>query len=71
MSNKFKKNDITILSFSLLYSFMGYNLNYFLEIMWLDVVLLTPLVLLGIDKIIKNKSPILYIFTLFISIYSN
>lgn len=35
MSNKFKKNDITILSFSLLYSFMGYNLNYFLEIMWL------------------------------------
>ena len=71
ISNKFKKNDITVLSFSLLYSFMGYNLNYFLEIMWLDIVLLTPLVLLGIDKIIKNKSPILYIVTLFISIYSN
>lgn len=71
MSKKFNKNNCIILAFSLLYAFMGYNLNYFLEIMWLDVVLLAPLVLLGLDNIINNKSPILYIVTLFISIYSN
>ncbi|MBE6149727.1 MAG: hypothetical protein E7170_03265 [Firmicutes bacterium] len=71
MSKKFKTNSYMILIFSLLYSLSGYNLNYFLNIMWLDVIALTPIVLLGIDRIIDNKSPLLYIITLTISIYSN
>ena len=71
MSKKFKTNSYMILIFSILYSLSGYNLNYFLNIMWLDVIALAPIVLLGIDRIIENKSPLLYIITLTISIYSN
>ena len=71
MSKKFKDNSLIVLLFSICYSLMGYNLNYLVNIMWLDVVILAPLVLLGIDNIINNKSPILYIITLFISIFSN
>lgn len=71
MRYKFKKENISLLVFSLCYAFMGYNLNYFINIMWLDVVIMTPLVLLGIEKILENKSPLLYIITLFISIFSN
>lgn len=71
MNNKFKTNNLLLLALSICYSLMGFNINYFINIMWLDVVILTPLVLLGIDKIIENKSPVLYITTLFISICAN
>lgn len=71
MSKKFNNHSLTILLFSLLYSFTGYNLHYCLNIMWLGVVLLTPLVLLGIDKIINQKKPTTYIFFLTLSIISN
>jgi len=71
MSKKFNSNSFMILIFSILYSLSGYNLNYFLNIMWLDVIALSPIVLLGIDKIVEGKSPILYIITLIYCIYSN
>lgn len=71
MRKKFNKDNILILSFSILYAFMGYNLNYFLNIMWLDTVILAPLVLIGLERIIEDKSPLLYIITLFISIFCN
>lgn len=71
MTHKFEEKSISIFMFSLLYSFIGYNLNYYLNIMWLDVVLLSPLVLLGIDRIIHQKSPTCYIIFLTLSILSN
>lgn len=71
MRKKFKKDSFGILVFSLCYSFMGYNLNYFANIMWIDVVIMTPLVIMGLDRIIEDKSPIQYIIFLFISILSN
>lgn len=71
MHKKFKDNSLVLFMFSLLYSFLGYNLNYFLNVMWLDIVLMAPLVLLGIDNIINHKSPILYMVFLTHSIVSN
>ena len=71
MRKRFKKDSFGILVFSLCYSFMGYNLNYLNNIMWLDVVIMTPLVIMGLDKIIENKSPVQYIICLLISILSN
>lgn len=71
MRRKFNKDNLLILTFSTCYAFMGYNLNYFLNIMWLDIVITAPLVLIGIDKIIEDKSPLFYIITLFISIFCN
>ena len=71
MRKKFKTDNLLLLVFSLCYAFMGYNLNYFVNIMWLDVVIMAPLVLLGLEKIIEDKSPKIYIITLFISIFSN
>ena len=71
LSHKFKSNNFVILAFSLCYAFMGYNLNYYINIMWLDVVMLAPIVIFGIDKIIEKNSPFIYILFLFISIFSN
>ena len=71
MTYKHKKCDLLILSFSICYGLMGYNINYFVNFMWLDVVALAPIVLIGLDKLINKESPLLYIVSLFISIFSN
>lgn len=45
---------------------MAYNINFQLNIMWLDGVLLLPLIMLGIDKLINENKYGLYIITLFL-----
>ena len=39
--------------------------------MWLDVVFISPIVIYGLDQILKNKKSKLYIISLFVSIVSN
>ena len=67
----FKKRDINVIMFSLCYSFMAYNINFQLNIMWLDGVVLLPLVMLGIDKLINENKYKLYVISLFIAIVYN
>ena len=42
---------------------MAYNINFQLNIMWLDGVLLLPLIMLGIDKLINEKEELLKLST--------
>ncbi|WP_289129083.1 YfhO family protein [uncultured Clostridium sp.] len=67
----FKKKDINVIMFSLCYSFMAYNINFQLNMMWLDGVVLLPLVILGVDKLINENKCKLYVISLFIAIVSN
>lgn len=67
----YQKDGIIINIFSITYAIMGYTVNYYFNIMWLDLLYLAPLVLIGIHKIIEEKSPIFYIIFLFFSMVSN
>ncbi len=68
----FKKiNKYELLIFSTSYALMMYNVAYFFNIMWIDCIYMLPLVMLGIDKIISEKSSLFYFFMLAISIFSN
>lgn len=71
LSKKFETKSFSILLFSSIYALMGYNIAYYFNNMWFDVVFMTPLILIGLDKLIKNKSPIMYSITLGIAIFSN
>lgn len=71
LSKTYKKHDLSVVIFSLCYAFMAYNINFQLNIMWLDGVLLLPLIMLGIDKLINENKYGLYIITLFFAIFSN
>ena len=57
--------------FSTAYALMAYNIVYQLNLMWLDGVILLPLVVLGILWICRKKSPFLYMVTLFLAILTN
>ncbi|WP_412155931.1 YfhO family protein [Loigolactobacillus coryniformis] len=63
--------NTSLLLFSTAYALMSYSMVYSLDIMWLDVVMLLPLVILGIEWQFKGQSSVLYLGTLFLSLIFN
>ncbi len=47
----------------------GYMISFINQFMWADVVMLLPLVILGIDMLVRKKSKVLYIIALALSIW--
>ncbi|WML54778.1 YfhO family protein [Neobacillus sp. PS3-12] len=70
LSKLFKTNKLTILIFSTLYSLVSYSIGYFFNIMWLDSVYMLPLVLLGIEFLLRKRA-LLLIISLSILFVSN
>lgn len=64
-------NNYLLSAFGVLYAFSGYFIAYYWNLMWLDAMVLLPLVLLGIERIIKKGKPALYIITLAMTMFSN
>lgn len=58
-----KKSNWTVV-FSVCYALMGYNMVYFYHLMWLDGVILFPLIILGVDQLIDERHVYKYIFAL-------
>lgn len=63
LKEHFKKNDLSILIFGLLYAFTAFMTGYYWNVMWLDSVALFPIVALGVERLIhENKHVLYYIF---------
>lgn len=60
-----------VLILSLCYALMSYNMVYSLSLMWLDGVILLPLILLGIEKLMDGKKGLLYLIMLSMLLVSN
>ncbi len=67
----FKRNDMSIMIFGLLYAFCGYMMGYYWNIMWLDAAALFPLIMLGLNRIINGEGYLLYIFSFALAVISN
>ncbi len=59
-----KEHSPATAAFGVLYSFCGFFIAYYWNIMWLDAMVYFPLLVLGIEKIINKRKPGLYIFSL-------
>lgn len=57
--------------FSLCYALMSYMIVFLLNIMWIDGLILLPLIALGLDRIIKKEKPWLYVGSLAIALIAN
>ncbi len=71
MKKHFQTRDGGILFFSCFYALSGYVAAYNWNIMWLDCLILTPLILLGLEKLVSEKKTGLYCVTLALSIFTN
>lgn len=58
-------------SFGILYSFCGYFIAYYWNVMWIDALYILPLVIIGIERIIDNGKVKTYYFALVFAIFSN
>lgn len=65
------RNDFTLPAFGIMYSFCGFFIAYYWNIMWIDAMYLLPLVALGIEKIINERKAKLYIAALAVTFFSN
>ena len=68
---RYKEDSLIFVSFSILYSFSGYMAAYYWNIMWLDNILLFPLLMLGFENVCNGKKPYLYIVSLSLTILCN
>ena len=66
--NTFKVKSIYHIIFSICYTFSGWVLLNYFNIMWLDDVILFPLIVLFLDKLLKEGKYIGYFITLTLSL---
>ena len=71
LKEHFEKNHIAVSIFATAYALCGFSAAYAWDIMWLDCMMLAPLVVLGLEKLIKEKKVLLYYISLSLCIISN
>jgi uncharacterized membrane protein YfhO len=71
LRRRFHTKDLSILFFSTFYALSGFMAAYNWNIMWLDSVVLLPLMVLGLERLVKKQKGGLYGFTLALSIFTN
>jgi len=69
--NTFKDKSGIALLFSFVYAFMAYNIVYSQNIMWIDGVILLPLIFMAIDRLITKQKPVAFCLLLALSIVIN
>lgn len=67
----FQSDSWAILCFSLFYALSGFMAAYNWDVMWLDVVVLAPIIVLGVERLVRDGKCYLYCITLGLSILSN
>ncbi|MBR6349060.1 MAG: YfhO family protein [Lachnospiraceae bacterium] len=67
----FRRNDWFGMLFGIFYAFSSYMAAYSWNLMWLDCLMLLPLIILGLEKLVKQNKVALYTITLAIAIISN
>lgn len=68
---RYDTDSFVVIFFSIFYAMSGYVGAYYWNIMWMDNIVLFPLLMLGFENIQNGKKPYLYIITLGLSILCN
>jgi uncharacterized membrane protein YfhO len=67
----FKTKNCTVALFGVFYALSGFVAAYSWNIMWLDCVILLPLIMLGLERLVNENKCILYCICLGLCIYTN
>ena len=71
LSRRFKTRDLGIAFFAIFYALSAYMAAYSWNIMWLDCLILAPIVMLGLEQLVKEDKCLLYCLSLALSIITN
>lgn len=67
----FKKRDISVAVFSILYALCSFIMGYYWNVIWLDTIALLPLVVAGTVALLKDGKFRLYVVALALSVLAN
>lgn len=70
-TSKTKRPGITVLMVSMAYALNSYMVGYCWNVMWLDAIMIFPIVVMGIERLIEKKDGRLYGAALFYALYCN
>lgn len=68
--NKTKKSNWALI-FSIIYALSGFITAYYYNIMWIDAFYMLPIVIYGLNRLIENDKPFLYLISLSLTIIIN
>lgn len=71
LKKHFEKNHFAICIFASAYALSAFMATYAWNIMWTDCLVLAPLIVLGLEQLVKEGKGTLYYITLAVSILSN
>lgn len=66
-----RRRTADVIAIAILYALMSYMLAYSWNIMWLDVVALTPLVVLAMERLLDGHSGVAYVLLLALALFVN
>lgn len=67
----FKKEDYSTVAASVAYALSAYFIAYSWDVMWLDCLVLLPLIVYGLEKVMKDENPLLYSISLGLAVTTN
>jgi|GEM_PF-294398 len=67
----FKRNDFSIVAGGVAYSMIAFFIGHSWNLMWLDPLILLPLVCVGLHELIHKDKPLLYCITLAMTMLTN
>lgn len=67
----FKRKDVTITAFGIMYALCAFIMGYYWNVIWLDTIALLPLVIAGTFALLRDGKFKLYIISLALSILAN
>lgn len=71
ISKHFNTKKISIVPFGVFYAFSGFLAAFSWNIMWIDCVILLPLIILGLERLVNEDKCIFYCIMLGLCIYTN
>ena len=71
--NKDKKQEknIYVIGIAIAYALSNYVIGYSWNMMWMDCILMFPLLMLGFKRLMEDRDPKLYVMALFYCLYCN
>lgn len=70
-SSKSKKQGFSIVMISMAYALSSYMVGYCWNVMWLDAIMIFPIIMMGLERLIEKKDGRLYCIALFYALYCN
>ena len=70
-SKRHVDKNFIIIAISVCYGLNNYMIGYNWCTMWMDVIMIFPLIMLGFEKLIREKNPKMYALSLFYALYCN